>query len=82
MYVSLIEDEDGAPFSEEVQSAHALAMYDNAIELAEAWAALPDSVAGDAAPEGATLADRIKALVSERDFHRNSHAFHHKKDVL
>jgi hypothetical protein len=34
---------------------------------AEAWAALPPSVSGDAAPAGATLADRIRALVAERD---------------
>lgn len=32
-----------------------------------AMAALPESVRGDAAPEGATLADRVRALVMERD---------------
>lgn len=36
-------------------------------ERLNAWAALPESVRGDAAPAGATLAQRIEALVAERD---------------
>jgi hypothetical protein len=42
-------------------------------ERDEAHAALPPSVAGDAAPESATLADRIRALAVERD---RAHAGH------
>lgn len=42
--------------------------------LAEAWAALPDSVSGDAAPEGTTLAERIMALTAERDHRHNGWA--------
>ncbi len=34
-------------------------------ERADAYNALPDSVSGDAAPESATLADRIRALAGE-----------------
>lgn len=36
-------------------------------QLDAAYRALPDSVSGDAAPASATLADRIAALVMERD---------------
>lgn len=43
---------------EEIHTAVAVALYDRA----QAWAALPDSVRGDNAPKGATLAQRIKAL--------------------
>ena len=48
-------------------------------ELAEAWAALPDSVAGDAAPEGTSLADRIRALTGERDFNHKGFGGSHRR---
>lgn len=38
--------------------------------LVAAWEALPDSVAGDAAPAGTPLPERIRAVVQERDFAR------------
>lgn len=48
-------------------------------ENAAAWAALPSSVQGDAAPDGATLADRIRAVVMERDQARNGwRGCHHR----
>lgn len=48
-------------------------------ELAAAYAALPDSVSGDAAPAGVTLADRIRALVGERDRYFRQAAYCHAR---
>lgn len=41
-------------------------------DLVDAWNALPDSVTGDAAPASATLGERIRAVVMERDQARNA----------
>lgn len=51
-------------------------------ERDQAYAALPASVAGDAAPEAATLADRIRALVMERDREHASHGECHRLHQL
>jgi hypothetical protein len=44
----------------------------------DAWLALPESVSGDAAPPGTSLADRIRAIVQERDYARNTAARCHE----
>lgn len=47
-------------------------------ERAAAWDALPDSVSGDAAPKGATLAERIAALAGWADREHKSHGRAHR----
>lgn len=47
----------------------------------DAWDALPESVAGDAAPEGTPLAERIRAVVMERDHERSGHRRCHERHM-
>lgn len=67
-WVDLVPRSVMAPPSE----AHQRVLDMQAAELRAAWEALPESVSGDAAPEGTSLAERIRALAGkQRMAHEN-----------